>query len=558
MSLNSPTSDADPAASSRYRHTLRGPDGKFLPGPNTKSPAKPKPKSSRKTKKTLHAKKSKKSKKANPSRAAKTQLGLSHRSLLADLPAMPTTREMINDAAESLLGVRFPGVSMCPHHHSPLEYLEASFIRQEDLLVWANRGGGKTLLAAAATLFDAIYRAPVKIRILGGSFDQSDRLAEYIREFVHRRPELVEGRMTRDCLRTVGGSEIRMLAQSQRAVRGQHVQKIRCDEVDLFDSDVWQAVQFATRSSGETRGSIEVLSTLHRAGGLMHQLVREAQTAAGAGQKSAAQVQGYQLINWCLWEVIERCPPSRRCGDCLLAEDCRGIARRAEGFFRIDDAIAIKARSSRAAWEAEMLCRGPQRQFLVFEEFDPATHIRPVEYCADWPLYRAMDFGYASPLTCLWIQLTPSGAVHVIDEYARKRVPLARHAAAIREKDPGPVQISFVDPAGNQRESTSGAACTELLASAGLPCTWRASRIADGLELVRAALSPATGEPKLFVHPRCTILIDAFNSYHYPSPDQSGDPDRPIKDGPDHAIDALRYFFVNRLWPGGKIQRKRY
>ncbi len=444
----------------------------------------------------------------------------------------------------------------------------ASFLRQEDLLVWANRGGGKTMLAAAATLFDGLFRGPMKIRVLGGSFDQSDRLAEYIREFVNLRPELLEGNVRRDRVKLIGGSEIRMLAQSQRAVRGQHVQKIRCDEVDLFDSDVWQAVQFATRSINRVRGSIEVLSTLHRQGGLMHRLVQEAQQRSGhetsAEAEGDAKCQttkpgaGYKLINWCLWEVIEKCPPERKCEECLLADDCRGVARHAEGFFRIDDAITIKARSSQAAWEAEMLCRGPQRQFLVFEEFDPAVHVRKVEYCSDWPLFRAIDFGYTCPLACLWIQVTPAGYVHIIDEYVRSKLPLGKHAAAILKRDPGPVQMTYVDPAGRQKESTSGAACTELLAAAGIPCAWRGSNISDGLELIRAALAPAAGPARLYVHPRCSKMIDAFNSYHYPPPETTGDPDRPVKDGPDHQIDALRYFFVNRMRPKIEISRTRY
>ncbi|MBN1943379.1 MAG: hypothetical protein JW849_08820 [Phycisphaerae bacterium] len=481
------------------------------------------------------------------------------------MPHEPKTRKGLQRAAKALLGVTFPEKAICPHHNAPLDYLEASFLRQKDLLVWANRGGGKTMLAAVATLLDALYRAPVKIRVLGGSFDQSDRLAEYIREFVQRRPELVEGRMYRDRITVVGGSEIRMLAQSQRAVRGQHVQKIRCDEVDLFDDDVWQAVQFATRSKGKTRGSIEVLSTLHRQGGLMHQLVQNARGIGREGDSGPGPADpqpgdtpfGYHLVNWCLWEVIERCGPERNCKDCLLAEDCQGVAKQAEGFFRIDDAITIKARSSRAAWESEMLCRGPRRQWLVFEEFDPAVHVRKVEYCADWPLYRAMDFGYASPLVCLWVQVTPAGAVHVIDEYLRTRLPLAKHAATILARDLGRVEMTYVDPAGRQKESTSGAACTELLSAAGIPCVSRPSSIVDGLELIRAALAPATGGPRLYVHPRCEKLIEAFASYHYPPP-SSPEPDKPVKDGPDHAVDALRYFFVNRLRPAGETQRGRY
>ena len=421
------------------------------------------------------------------------------------------------------------------------------------------------MLAAVATLLDAIYHAPANIRVLGGSFDQSDRLADYIRDMVENHPDLLAKPPTREKVRLAGGSEIRMLAQSQRAVRGQHVQKIRCDEVDLFDSEVWRAVQFATRSIKGVRGSIEVLSTLHRSGGLMQKLVDEALAAASTPSASdapkialAGPANGYRLVRWCLWEVIQRCPEKRRCDQCMLAEDCNGIARQGRGYFSIDDAIAIKARSSRSAWEAEMLCRGAKRDWLVFGEFDPARHVADLPYVHDWPLYRAIDFGYRSPLVCLWIQLSPGGVVHVLDEYVRTQLPIARHAQEILKHGPGPVEATYVDPAGRQKESTSGAACTEMLASLGIPCQCRASSIADGIELVRTALAPADGKPTLVIHPRCTHLIESLNSYHYPPPESGGPSEQPVKDGPDHAIDALRYFFVNRLWPRCEVMRKRY
>jgi hypothetical protein len=375
-----------------------------------------------------------------------------------------------------------------------------------------------------------------------------------------RHDDLVKGRKTRTRIKLVTGADIRMLPQSQRAVRGQHVQKIRCDEVDLFDPDIWRAVQFVTQSCRSARGSIEVLSTLHRPGGLMHQLVGQAGRATETSPFAPGDVVGFKLIQWCLWEVIERCAPQRCCHDCLLAEDCRGVARRGAGYFRIDDAVAIKARSSKAAWEAEMLCRGPHREYLVFAEFDPARHVSAVEWCDDWPAYRAIDFGYRSPLVCLWIQLSPDGRVLVMDEYVRSRLALSRHAAAILRRDrPGrPVAMTYVDPAGRQKESTSGKACTELLAAAGIPCASRSSTVSEGLELIRAALAPAAGEPTLIIHPRCAALVNAFNAYHYPPPGAAGDQDKPVKDGPDHLIDALRYFFVNRFRPRIAIERGGY
>jgi len=465
---------------------------------------------------------------------------------------VPTDRAGLARFIRRHFGLSVPDRAVCPNHQSPMDYLAASFLEQRDLLVWANRGGGKTFLAAIATLMDALCHGPLKVNVLGGSFDQSDRLAEYIREALASQPDMIAGRGTRTKVRTVTGSVIQMLAQSQTAVRGQHVQKIRCDEVDLFDAEVWRAVQFATRSVKGTRGSIEVISTLHRSGGLMQTLVDQAR----AGQLIGSG--GYRLIQWCLWEVIERCPPTRQCHGCPLAEDCRGVARDACGFFAIDDAIAIKARSSRAAWEAEMLCLGVRRDWLVFPEFDPMRHTANVNYTGDRPLYRAIDFGYRNPMVCLWLQVMADGTVHVLDEYVASRRALPEHAQEILARDMAPAAATYVDPAGRQKEATSGAACTDMLAAAGIPCTCRGSTIAEGLELVRAWLSPAGGGTRLLIHPRCRQVIESFNNYHYPPPDAIGERDKPVKDGPDHAIDALRYFFINRMHPNVAVARGMY
>ncbi|HOF18794.1 MAG TPA: hypothetical protein PK082_07780 [Phycisphaerae bacterium] len=503
---------------------------------------------------------------------------------LAQLVARrPTNATQLHRFVTETFGYEIPRRRVCPHHAAPLEYLAASFFSQEDLLIWASRGGGKTLVAAVATLLDAIFHAPTDIVVLGGSFDQSDRLGEYVRRMLDGRDDWLDGRMTRERIRFANGSRIRIVPQSQRAIRGLHVQKIRCDEADLFDPDVWRAVQFTTRSAGESRGSIEVLSTLHRSGGLMDQLVSEARREPPPRRRgrprsrSPRALAGYRLLNWCLWEVIERCPAWRRCEGCPLEGDCGGLARKGTGYFRIDDAIAIQARSSRAAWEAEMLCRGAGRDWLVLPEFDPARHVAKMEYCAAWPLYRAIDFGYRNPLVCLWVQLTPDGHVHVLDEYAHAQLPLARHADAILRHDLRlvggcddaqaadlmaagrrvRVRGTCVDPAGAARESTSGAACTEILAAAGIPCTSRASTIREGLELIRAALAPAEGPPTFRVHPRCRRLIDALRTYHY-APHGQGNDDSPVKDGPDHFVDALRYFFVNCCRPRIAVRRIKY
>ena len=55
-------------------------------------------------------------------------------------------------------------------------------------------------------------------------------------------------RITRTGFTFANGSQVELLAQTESSVRGARVQKVRCDEVDLFEQKVWDAVQLTTRS----------------------------------------------------------------------------------------------------------------------------------------------------------------------------------------------------------------------------------------------------------------------------------------------------------------------
>lgn len=523
------------------------------------------------------------------------------------LPRAPTDRASLARWLKRHLGITIPDIRICPNHQTPMDYLAASFLddgtpkradsrsgdpgRSSDLLVWANRGGGKTMLAAIASLLEAAYRAPVHIRILGGSFDQSDRLAEHLRGFLDTPlGEALSAKVNRERIVLANHADIRMLAQSERAVRGQHVQRIRCDELELFDQDVWSALQFVTRSTDRLRGGVEVFSTMHRPGGLMSRLVRQIrqeapeQEAALAGGLPAGEAAApapaparkdaggpdrldgaFRLLTWCLWEVIEKCPPERPCHGCALADDCAGRARQADGFFRIDDAIAIKRRSSRAAWDSEMLCTGPHREGQVYPEFDEHVHVSKCLAPVPGRIYCGIDPGHRSPFACLWVQVVDGERVHVLGEYERAGLTVPNNARAVLRRtaelfgQDARIATAFVDPAGASVEGTSGKSAMQMLRAEGIDCASTRSGIVDGIELIRAALDPACDEPpRLTIHARCEKLIEAFESYHYPAPGAKGNAEKPVKDGPDHCLDALRYFFVGRMQPGGSVRMRNY
>src|SRR4051812_45878034 len=260
-----------------------------------------------------------------------------------------------------------------------------------------------------------------------------------------------------------------------------------------------------------------------------------------------ATASGTPVLRWCLLDVLERCRAKRECATCPLWEDCHGVAKeKCDGFVRIDDAIAMKRRVSRDTWDAEMMCRKPSARGAVFPSFDVALHVVDTLPPSTQPLSTqpppapdlAIDFGFAAPFVCLWVRTLADGTTHVIDEYVQPMRTLHEHLEQIAARPWGKATRIACDPSGSGRNDQTAASNVALLRQAGYTVRYRKSLIAHGLELLRAALRPALGEPKLFIHPRCEHLIAAMKGYHY----APGGSELPVKDGVhDHLIDALRY-----------------
>ena len=268
----------------------------------------------------------------------------------------PATREELRQWCKQWLDVALPKAAVCPHHDTPLDYLEYVFFERgdSDPLIWACRGGGKTLLGAVATLLDMLFKPGIDIRILGGSQAQSDRMYEHLVRMVESRfrDQMVRGgrrsRMTQSGFVFANGSRVELLGQSETSVRGARVQKVRCDEVDLFDPKVWDAVQLTTRSKpgraegGSTiRGTIEAFSTMNGPSGVMSKLIKD-------GRR--------KRFTWCVWDVIEKC--QEECRTCILSPDCKEKARQAEGFIPVSDVRTMRERVGDRTWQYEVLCDG--------------------------------------------------------------------------------------------------------------------------------------------------------------------------------------------------------
>jgi hypothetical protein len=468
----------------------------------------------------------------------------------------PTTKQDLKNYIKVFLGMAVPDRQICPEHNSPLDYLWHSFNcdfanpkpANADCVVWANRGGGKTDLAAVATLFDCVFKPNCQVRILAGSEDQAGRMYQYLTDFLRIGFEQFLSEPVRKAgCRFANNSAVEVLTQSHTSVRGQHIQKLRCDEVELFDPDVFNAAKFTTISNDRIIAAMESISTMHKPYGLMQKLV------SSAGQNNTP------VFKWCVWETIERCV-DRNCSTCPLWGDCAGKAKDACGYLKIDDCITQMRRASRAGWESEMLCIKPNLENVVFDQFDPAIHVRPIDYDPNLPLYRSLDFGFANPFVCLWIQVDSEGVIRVIDEYVRSRATIDAHAAELKTRSPGGesrVFATFCDPAGAGANDVTGTSAVRELRSLGINVRYRRSGITEGIELIRRAIRAGDGKSRFVVSPRCPRLIEALICYHYP--DSPAIDELPLKDGVyDHPIDALRYFFINHTGNAAKSISRKY
>jgi len=495
----------------------------------------------------------------------------------------PRTRRDLKNYVKVFLGLDIPNKKICREHNTPMDYLWHSFSADfatekepltaentespkkklklrisadsacsavkrinADAIVWANRAGGKTELAAVATLLDCIFKPKCQVRILGGSGEQSGRMYEYLTGFLRNGfQEFLAAPVLKAKCRFTNNSAVEVLTQSATSVRGQHIQKLRCDEVELFDEDVFAAAKFTTQSTPNLLAAMELISTMHRPYGLMQRIV------------SSAPQFGTPVFKWCIWEVIERCT-HRSCSQCPLWCDCQAKAKQANGYLKIDDCLTQMRRASRAGWEAEMLCKRPSLENVVFDEFDPARHVEPVDYDPNLPLYRTLDFGFVNPFVCLWIQVDSDGVVRVIDEYVRSRATIDVHAEQIKSRTPcGEEQVAatFCDPAGKSVNDVTGTSVIRELRALGIVVRFRRSGILEGIELIRRAIRSGDGQSTLIISPRCQRLIEAMQCYHYPESGSAAE--LPLKDGlHDHPIDALRYFFVNYKHSAKTITRR--
>ena len=480
----------------------------------------------------------------------------------------PTTRRQLWSFVRTHFGVALPHKTFTPGHSTPFDFVADCFFNPgKDVAAWANRSGIKTLGASILAALEFLFTdRPLQARVLSGSEDQAKNLFGYWSEWCSGvLAPRVEGSPGRLITRVAGG-KLEILAASQKKVRGGKVQRLYEDELDEIDAELDKAAVGMIASKHGLPGRTVYTSTWHHADGLMANMVEK------------CPGNGVTLHKWNLWESLQQCPQDRHeggknCPACPLgpvcvakARECHldterelGIAADTCGLYTIDDAVKAFRKVGRVTWEAEYECKRPSIEGLVYPAFDADTH-----KCATPPehlkVYRSIDWG-ANVFVCLWIGVDKDGAAYLLDTYRAERATIAQHAKFILAHRLQNIAATYCDPAGRNRNDQTGKSNVQLFAEAGIECSFRLSaklrEVANGIQMVRAALEPASGPPRLFYVPSANsrIFVKAMQSYHNRKVNGIwiDDPQEPQE--MEHIPDALRYFYVNRSVSQG-IQRR--
>lgn len=177
----------------------------------------------------------------------------------------------------------------------------------------------------------------------------------------------------------------------------------------------------------------------------------------------------------------------------------------------------------------------------VYSNFDRSIHVD--DDLADpnqaSELYVGIDFN-VSPVTAV-IGVKVSDQLHIVDEISIMNSNTTELSQEIKRRYPNHIIRAYPDPAGRARKTSAAGGVTDftLLEQAGFRVYAPPSHpaVADRINEVQAMFVNASGDVRMFVHPRCKELIGCLDGLTYKK--GTSQPDKGLS--LDHLPDALGY-----------------
>ena len=176
----------------------------------------------------------------------------------------------------------------------------------------------------------------------------------------------------------------------------------------------------------------------------------------------------------------------------------------------------------------------------VYPLFSRSAHVvRRFDIPAEWPRYRAMDFGVRNPSCVLWGAIGPDDSLYLYREHYRAGWPMSKHADVIKaEETHYSVVCGWADPSARQQ-------ILDMRRSHGVSFRPANNSVSLGVSAVKERLAlEDDGRPRLFIFDSCINTIKEIENYTLPPDTGNKDPsEKPLKKD-DHAMDAMRYLVV--------------
>jgi len=245
------------------------------------------------------------------------------------------------------------------------------------IIVWANRGGGKSLIAAVLIFICMVWRK-LSFSDLAGSQEQALEIYSYITAFWECLPSLKERLLDGEPLmhRTnlKNGVNLKVIPNSQNATRGKHPEGFVADEVcqkeRYKDDNILQATNSVITQEDFV---ILYLSTFHLPVGHF------------ADTWDQAEALDFVRVKWNIFFCFAKCERDIDCKKCVFTRKkikkdsegniikvryfgCDGIARKTDGWLSFEQALKIKKKAEIKGqnWKVEFECCRPETQSKVY------------------------------------------------------------------------------------------------------------------------------------------------------------------------------------------------
>jgi len=444
------------------------------------------------------------------------------------------------------MGYNVPRFAHCKEHNSPFDLVSDCFFdRHNNILLMANRTGGKTRNLSIIGFLDLVFKHGCESNHAGSVRAQADLCKRYIMEY-NKKPwlsflfeDLSHGKIVVNPQNRadIEPSMIEVITASMDGFNSKHPNKCSVDEVELIGWDILQQQISMTQSrdalaggKGGEAGRIHsrdlYASTRKTSVGTMQRLIDEAED------------KGMKIYTWCIFDVLEKCNLDCNAGkkdECPAWKVCKGEAHSCRGFYPIPDFIKKSRNLDDETFESEWMCKKPSSERHIYFDrpfkFTPDHNWIPrFEIPKEWEVRGGMDFGFDNPLAYVKVARSPNGIFYVFFEHKEEGQLLEWHADVITHSpryQQG--ELIYADPEAAQERAE--------LANYGIPTLEGVRHIELGINALKRVMRYDTKAES------CRLLV--FNDLwklakeikYYARDDKMRIPKR----SDDHLLDSLRY-----------------